>query len=53
MLIRKFLQIELDRPVAVVDMVTAKMETKKDLKEKVRDEIRESRKPIITSENIT
>ena len=46
---RKFLQIELDKPIAVVDMSTADEEIKMDLKTQILQDIKKKKKPYITS----
>ena len=43
--IRKFLAIELDKPIAVVDMSTAEYEVKKDLKERILEVYRKAKQP--------
>ena len=51
LLIRKFLGIELDKPIAVVDMISAKLENSKDLKSRILDEYRKAKKGVLTAES--
>ena len=48
---RKFLRIELDKPIGVVDQTTAETEVQKDLKERILDEYRKVKKPEITAQS--
>ena len=52
MLIRKFLNIELDKPIGIVDMATADTEVKLDIKQRILEEYRASKRPVITSESV-
>ena len=49
LLMRKFLRIELDKPIAVVDMSTADEEVKVDLKTRIIQDIKKRKKPYITA----
>lgn len=48
---RKFLQIELDRPIAILDMSTAEFEENKDLKARILDEYRKQKQPQVTAQS--
>ena len=50
---RKWLNIELDKPIAIVDMSTANDEVQKDLKSRIIDAYKAAKKPIITSESLS
>jgi len=52
-LIRKFLRLELDKPIAVVDMSTADAEVKKDLKQRIIEAIKASKQPLVTAESLS
>ena len=48
LLIRKFLGIELEKPIQIVDMAQADLEVQTDLKTKIMEHYRELKKPLIT-----